>query len=111
MKKTLCILIALFSLCSVKAQEYLHLYDGGHVIFEKPVTQIDSIFFQNGNSIFSCTDDYRTFAIHNVDSITFSSDTLMGARDIYIIYNGNNVTVVNRSETTHALPRGGIHHQ
>ena len=95
MKKTLCILIALFSLCSVKAQEYLHLYDGGHVIFEKPVTQIDSIFFQNGNSIFSCTDDYRTFAIHNVDSITFSGDTLMGARDIYIIYNGNNVTVVN----------------
>ena len=95
MKKTLCILIALFSLCTLRAQEYLHLYDGGHVVFEKAISNIDSIFFQNGNSIFSCVDDLRTFAIHNVDSITFSSDTLMGGRDIYIIYNGSNVTVVN----------------
>ena len=95
MKKTLCILIALLSICSLRAQEYLHLYRDGNVVFEKSISNIDSIHFQNGYSIFSCSDDYRTFAIHNVDSITFSNDTLMSSRDIYITYNGNSVTVIN----------------
>jgi len=95
MKKALCILIVLCTLCTLQAQEILHLYNGGNVVFEKAISNIDSITFQNGNSIFSCSDDYRSFAIQNVDSITFSSDTMITSTDIYITYNGNSVTVVN----------------
>jgi len=95
MKKTLCILVVLFSLCALQAQEILHLYNGGTVVFEKAISNIDSITFQSGNSIFSCSDEYRAFAIQNVDSITFSNDTMIASTDIYITYNGNSVTVIN----------------
>ena len=95
MKKAALTLLSVCLLCTSWAQELLHLYNGGNVVFEKAITDIDSIHFHNGSSIFSCSNDYRTFNIAVMDSITFSNDTLMASRDIYITYNGNTVSVIN----------------
>ena len=95
MKKVALTILSVCLLCTSWAQELLHLYNGGNVVFEKAITDIDSIHFHNGSSIFSCRNDYRIFNIAVMDSITFSSDTLMASRDIYITYNGNTVSVIN----------------
>ncbi|MBO4503430.1 MAG: carbohydrate-binding domain-containing protein [Bacteroidales bacterium] len=95
MRKIVLIIIALLSFNAVKAQELLHLYQGGHVVFEKAISDIDSIYFQNSSSVFSYGNDFRTFATASIDSVTFSSDTLAASTDIYITYNGNSVTVIN----------------
>ena len=89
MKKVALTILSVCMLCTSWAQELLHLYNGGNVVFEKAITDIDSIHFHNGSSIFSCSNDYRIFNTASIDSITFSSDTLAAANDIYITYNGN----------------------
>lgn len=95
MKKVALTILSVCMLCTSWAQELLHLYNGGNVVFEKAITDIDSIHFHNGSSIFSCSNDYRIFNTASIDSITFSSDTLAAANDIYITYNGNSVSVIN----------------
>lgn len=95
MKKTALVLLVLFFVCALQAQDILHLYHGSNVVFEKAVSEIDSIHFQGNVSVFSYSNDYMTFSTSEVDSITFSSDSIMTGDEIYITWNGNSATVIN----------------
>lgn len=95
MKRTLT-LITILALCIAShAQNILHVHKGNNVIFEKSIDQIDSIKFQGSNSIFNFNNDYMVFPVADIDSVTFSDDTLLASNDIYIIWNGDNVTIIN----------------
>ena len=95
MKKYFVVFMMIICSLGLSAQELLHLYNGGNVVFEKSITEIDSIHFSGANSIFNFSNDYLSFPCSDVDSITFSEDTLMSANDIYITYNNSNVTIIN----------------
>ena len=95
MKKFTFLLLALSVLVTSKAQELLHLYHGNNVIYEKSLDEIDSIHFVSGVSIFNYNQDYMTFPIQDIDSITFSNDSLMNGNDIYITWNGSTVDIIN----------------
>lgn len=95
MRKIFTLLTALVLVCTLNAQEILHIHNGNHVIFEKSISELDSIKFQGANSIFNYTNDYMVFPCSEIDSITFSNESLMEANDIYITWNGDNVTVIN----------------
>ena len=94
MKRIVSAILFLTFVISLPAQEILHLYNGSSVIFEKSVSEIDSIHFQGSQSIFNLGNDYLTFPVSVVDSITFSNESLLGD-DIYITWNGNNVNIIN----------------
>ena len=94
MKRVFSAILFLTFVMSLPAQEILHLYNGSSVIFEKSVSEIDSIHFQGSQSIFNLGNSYQTFPISIVDSITFSNESLLGD-EIYITWNGNNVNIIN----------------
>ncbi len=94
MKRTVSAILFLTFVMSLHAQEILHLYNGSSVIFEKSVSEIDSIHFQGSQSIFNLGNSYLTFPVSVVDSITFSNESLLGD-EIYITWNGNNVNIIN----------------
>ena len=94
MKRTVSVILFLTLVVSLPAQEILHLYNGNSVIFEKSVSEIDSIHFQGSQSIFNFGNTNLTFPVSIVDSITFSNESLLGD-DIYITWNGNSVNVIN----------------
>lgn len=94
MKRIVSTILFLTFVMSLHAQEILHLYNGSSVIFEKSVSEIDSIHFQGNQSIFNLGNSYLTFPVSVVDSITFSNESLLGD-EIYITWNGNNVNIIN----------------
>jgi len=94
MKRIVSAILFLTFVMSLHAQEILHLYNGSSVIFEKSVSEIDSIHFQGNQSIFNLGNSYLTFPVSVVDSITFSNESLLGD-EIYITWNGNNVNIIN----------------
>ena len=94
--------IILFVLCMVlsvwmlNAQEYfLHTHRNGNVTFEKRISQIDSIWFQNNSAVFTYNSGMQTIQFVNIDSVTFSTDSVIPTYDIYIVYNGNSATITN----------------
>ena len=91
MKRTVSVILFLTLVVSLPAQEILHLYNGNSVIFEKSVSEIDSIHFQGSQSIFNFGNTNLTFPVSIVDS---SNESLLGD-DIYITWNGNSVNVIN----------------
>lgn len=84
-----------FLLVPAFAQEILHVHHNGTVTYEAPVSEIDSITFSGANALFSTEDGLHTFSFANIDSLTFGGDTSLSGGDIYITYNGSNVTVNN----------------
>ncbi|MCR4681583.1 MAG: carbohydrate-binding domain-containing protein [Bacteroidales bacterium] len=96
MKKMMLFLMVLAFTLPIKAQEILHLYNNGSVIFEKSTEDIDSIYFRSTNSLFSFDNDLMTFSTSTIDSITFSQDSLIEPNEeIRIIWDGDNVTIIN----------------
>lgn len=95
MKKLALILAFSAGLLPVFGQQLLHLYNGNNIVFERAVTSIDSIKFNTYNSIFNYDNDFLIFPTSDIDSITFSTDTLLEDNSIYIVYNGNTVTITN----------------
>lgn len=95
MKKIICSVFAILFAFSLEAQEILHMYHGNNVVFEKSISEMDSIHFSGNVSIFSYQNDYMTFLTRDVDSITFSNESLMNSDEIYITWNGDNVNIVN----------------
>lgn len=97
MKKSILILLSLLlSAGMVNAQEYyLHTHRNGTVTFEKKISEIDSIWFQNNNAVFNYNSGLQTIPFTNIDSVTFSTESLLTTYDIYIIYEGNSVTITN----------------
>ena len=95
-KKILLTLVCVMSVCMLGAQEYyLHTHRNGNVIFEKKISQIDSINFLNNSTIFNFNGSYTSLPFSEIDSVTFSTDTLVPTYDIYIVYNGTTVSVTN----------------
>lgn len=95
MKKLVCTILSIIFAFSLQAQEILHLYHGNHVVFEKTVSEMDSIHFQGNVSVFSFQNDYMSFPTSEVDSITFSDESLMNGDEIYIAWDGDNVNIIN----------------
>ena len=95
-KKVLSFILCLMCVCLVSAQEYyLHTHHNGNVTFEKKISQLDSITLMHNSAVFNFSNDYLAFPFANIDSVTFSTDSLMTTHDIYITYNGTSVTVTN----------------
>ena len=95
-KRILLTLVCVMSVCMLSAQEYyLHTHRNGNIIFEKKTSQIDSINFLNNNALFNVNGSYISLPFTEIDSVTFSNDTLLPAYDIYITYNGATVSVTN----------------
>jgi len=86
------------SLLPVFGQQILHLHNGNQVLFEKQVTDMDSITFGTYSSSFNFGNGYLSFPYSEIDSITFSTDSMMSGRVIYITYNGVSVSIVNPFE-------------
>lgn len=98
MKKTgLFSVFLVLSVFCLNAQEYyLHTHRNGNVTFEKKVSAMDSIHFLNQSAVFHYNgNDYLSFPVSEIDSVTFSTDSMMSANDIYITYMGNSVSIVN----------------
>jgi len=95
-KQILLALVCVMSVCMLSAQEYyLHTHRGGNVTFEKKISQIDSINFLNSSAVFSYNTGHTSLPFSNIDSVTFSTDSLIPTYDIYITYSGSTVTVTN----------------
>ena len=95
MKKIIAIICSLFLLFPLWGQNLLHLYQGNSVVFEKQISEIDSIKFNGYNSIFNYDSDQMIFAISEIDSVTFSPDSMMNTPKIYITWQGNTVSITN----------------
>ena len=95
-KSILFILCMVLSVWMLNAQEYyLHTHRNGNITFEKKISEIDSIWFLNNSAVFTHNSGLQTIQFVNIDSVTFSADSTMPTYDIYIVYNGNSVTVTN----------------
>lgn len=97
MKKSILFILSLI-LCAemLNAQEYyLHTHRNGTVTFEKKISEIDSIWFQNNSAVFNYNSGLQTIPFTNIDSVTFGTDNIVPTYDIYIIYNGSSVTITN----------------
>ena len=97
MKKSILFILSLvLSAGMLNAQEYyLHTHRNGTVTFEKKISEIDSIWFQNNSAVFNYNSGLQTIPFTNIDSVTFSTDNIVPTYDIYIVYNGNSVTITN----------------
>lgn len=95
-KSILFVLCMVLSVWMLNAQEYfLHTHRNGNVTFEKRISQIDSIHFLNNSAVFTYNTGHTSLPFSNIDSVTFSTDSLIPTYDIYIVYNGNSVTITN----------------
>ena len=94
MKKIISVFALLMLLSPSFGQNLLHLYHNGSVVFEKSITELDSIKFSAYNSVFNYNNDQMIFAIAEMDSVTFSTDSLMQSKTVYITYMGNTVSIV-----------------
>lgn len=99
MKKIIILLVCFFTTFSLVAQERVLFYSGSNVIYNKLIENVDSINFSNNISIVhnNIGDDLFQFPVVGIDSITFLTGEVPPdtSRIIYIIYNGNSVTVIN----------------
>lgn len=95
MKKIISVFALLMLLLPSFGQNLLHLYHNGSVVFEKSITELDSIKFSAYNSVFNYNNDQMIFVIAEMDSVTFSTDSLMQSKTVYITYMGNTVSIVN----------------
>ena len=85
-------ILLLFS--PIFGQNLLHLHSNGSVVFEKDITEIDSIKFNSTNSIFNYGTDNFEFLIADMDSVTFSTDSMMN-KIVYITYQNTTVSITN----------------
>lgn len=100
-KSILFILCMVLSVWMLNAQEYyLHTHRNGNITFEKKISEIDSIWFLNNSAVFTHNSGLQTIQFVNIDSVTFSADSTVPTYDIYIVYNGNSVTVTNPLAST-----------
>lgn len=95
MKRLINFTILLAFIAAANAQSIMHVHKGSNVIFEKSISQVDSIKFQGSNTVFNFNNDYMVFPVTDIDSVTFSDDTLLSQNDIYITWLGDQVSVIN----------------
>lgn len=76
----------------VDAQNVMRVHNDDNIIYQQQTNSIDSIKFVNNNSVYYANDDNFSIQISGVDSITFAKNI---SKEIYIIYNELETTVVN----------------
>lgn len=90
------LLISLYS----HAQEKINVHHNGEVIMQKNIEEVSDISFVNGVSIFHSSENTSSeIPFSQIDSITFSSGSVVDEKEIQIIYQGNSVTIVNPYES------------
>lgn len=95
-KHLLWIWICLSAIVHLPAQERMMVHNGGLVVYEALVGEIDSVTFYNNRSILHLGDAMLEFALSAIDSITFATEPVgPDERTVYITYNDNDITVVN----------------
>lgn len=99
MRKIVSLLLVLSLMLTGFAQNIIHVHNGSNVVFEKNVSEIDSIKFQGPSSIFNFGNNQLAFPCNQIDSITFSDQLLLTSQDIYITWNGNSVSIINPLDT------------
>ena len=102
MKKLIIIIcVNLLAISILSAQQRVLFHQKAQVMYETPVSVIDSIKFQNTNSVIKLKTGYdMIIPISSIDSITFNNDTpIAGEHLISIIYENDNVMVVNPLES------------
>lgn len=80
------------------AQNTLNVHRSGSIIFDETIFDVDSIKLSNNttSAFYLKTQAVpRSFPLSGIDSITFSSETVVANSDIYITYNGTSVSVIN----------------
>ena len=100
MRRTLLLLAFLLGCIGLNAQEYhINLHKDNTVVYDNAVSDIHEIRFegsQPANMLLNAGCGYSVFPLTDFDSITFVIQELPPAGDtVYIIYNGNSVSVVN----------------
>ena len=98
MKKYILIFSVITLFLTGYSQSNLYLYNSGNILFQKPVSEIDSIKFHNNISLFkSINDSIFTIPIFSIDSITFGEGKLdtNTSTIVYIFYNDTAVSVIN----------------
>lgn len=99
MKKLFILIICFITVVSLSGQGRILFYNGNNVIYNKLIENVDSVNFTNNVSIVhnNIGDAPFQFPVVGIDSITFISGDVPEdtSRTIYIIYNGNDVTVIN----------------
>ncbi|MDL2228215.1 carbohydrate-binding domain-containing protein [Odoribacter sp. OttesenSCG-928-L07] len=81
------------------SQEYILIHNNNNIIFETNISNIDNIKFQNSTSILNLNSGGPVnIPMFSIDSITFSDEIINPGETIYIIYNNNDVTIINPFE-------------
>ncbi|MDR1738494.1 MAG: carbohydrate-binding domain-containing protein [Candidatus Symbiothrix sp.] len=97
--KYITLILCLLSSWVCLAQEQVKIYQGNSVLYQHTVSDISSIKFNNGSSVFTFS-DHQTMSIPltSIDSLLFATDVIYTGEAVYITYNDDNVTVVNPYE-------------
>lgn len=85
----------------LSAQQRVLIHNGNSVMYETPISGIDTIHLQNRSALFNLTDGSQFgIPLSSIDSITFSDESMTNDNIVYVTYNGNSATIVNPFETT-----------
>ncbi len=92
MKKTIITLVSLMCISFVFAQERIFIHKSDKNTLGASVTNTDSVYFSSDEQIsfFSIGGNIHQFLVSEIDSLSFSQDTV-----IYINYSENSVQIVN----------------
>lgn len=82
------------SVIAVTAQQQIHVHNSGNVMYQTTTGDVGSIKFQNNNLFFNYPASTVNFPVASIDSITFTASS-SGPDAIYIIYNNDDVTIIN----------------
>lgn len=96
MKKETLLIIVVYLFCtSLCAQQHILVHKNGGVIYETPISEVDSLKFSCQKSIFHNAGTSVTIPSSDFDSLTFRDYAGTSGDIIYVIYNGNEVTIIN----------------
>lgn len=95
MKKIYLMIMAIILSVSIQlnAQVNILLYKNGSVTYQEDIESVDSIKYQNDQTFIYRSSEISDFLNDDIDSIAFS--TLQALDQIFIIYNQDEVTVIN----------------
>ncbi|MDL2297394.1 carbohydrate-binding domain-containing protein, partial [Bacteroidales bacterium OttesenSCG-928-E04] len=101
MKRHIALLIAFVFIQGFSiAQQRILIHNGSNVMYETPVSGIDTIHFQTQSSLFNFMDGTEmSIPISAIDSITFSDGSSSSGNIVYVTYNGNSAAINNPLES------------
>ncbi len=98
MRKVVLLLCLMLLNTRIHAQSIMRIHNSANLIYQKEVSQIDSIKLENENSSIYQDIGLLGMPIAGIDSITFANN--VENSEIYIIYNGSTTTIINPYSST-----------